>query len=235
MALVAILLCLNFYSCELTDEPTLPGEVEDLQDEEFYGTYAEGYGISIYIKNKTYCIVSLLHPGSDDLLDIEMSEFQYNTDTYTFTFSYNGKSMVGQLRAGDDMVYMDLTDDTGTYTLKYNMDDVDIANVGSSFSWNYLGSGWRVIDRNENVKKELHPMGEIVYLKFYELNSENAYPIKIVKYSSEDVLDPETNSYSSFILRRIGEGNHYFTCELDGRTVKVVSSAGRVQVYNRFK
>lgn len=192
MALLAIVMCINFTACEQEEEPWEPADAIDC---EFYGTNPEGYGVSIYIETETKCLVSIYSPNSTSLVDCELCDYQYNKETFTFTCTYNGNLMTGKLRAEDGVEYMDITDHSGTYTLAMDMEDVDVAPTPQTPLSRYYGSVWTSVIESENLRRELHVFGSYVILKFYELNSNSPYPTNIRRYRVAESYEGHYEDY----------------------------------------
>lgn len=112
MALLAIVLCVNFAACsDDDDEPQTPS---NLIGTVWIGTNPNtGFEVEVSIKNDTKCIVSVYKPNSTDLYDQEECAYLYSETTGAFSCEYDGYTITGKI----DGNRMELTDKYGTYTL----------------------------------------------------------------------------------------------------------------------
>ena len=112
MALLAIVLCVNFAACsDDDDEPQTPS---NLIGTVWVGTNPNtGFEVEVSIKNDTKCIVSVYRPNSTDLYDQEECAYLYSETTGAFSCEYDGYTITGKIEGNR----MELTDKYGTYTL----------------------------------------------------------------------------------------------------------------------
>lgn len=112
MALLAVVLCVNFAACsDDDDEPQTPS---NLIGTVWIGTNPNtGFEVEVSIKNDTKCIVSVYKPNSTDLYDQEECAYLYSETTGAFSCEYDGYTITGKI----DGNRMELTDKYGTYTL----------------------------------------------------------------------------------------------------------------------
>lgn len=112
MALLAIVLCVNFAACsDDDDEPQTPS---NLIGTVWVGTNPNtGFEVEVSIKNDTKCIVSVYRPNSTDLYDQEECAYLYSETTGAFSCEYDGYTITGKI----DGNRMELTDKYSTYTL----------------------------------------------------------------------------------------------------------------------
>ena len=112
MALLAVVLCVNFAACsDDDDEPQTPS---NLIGTVWVGTNPNtGFEVEVSIKNDTKCIVSVYRPNSTDLYDQEECAYLYSETTGAFSCEYDGYTITGKI----DGNRMELTDKYGTYTL----------------------------------------------------------------------------------------------------------------------
>lgn len=112
MALLAVVLCMNFAACsDDDDEPQTPS---NLIGTVWVGTNPNtGFEVEVSIKNDTKCIVSVYKPNSTDLYDQEECAYLYSVTTGAFSCEYDGYTITGKIEGNR----MELTDKYGTYTL----------------------------------------------------------------------------------------------------------------------
>lgn len=112
MALLAVVLCVNFAACsDDDDEPQTPS---NLIGTVWVGTNPNtGFEVEVSIKNDTKCIVSVYKPNSTDLYDQEECAYLYSVTTGAFSCEYDGYTITGKIEGNR----MELTDKYGTYTL----------------------------------------------------------------------------------------------------------------------
>ena len=112
MALLAIVLCVNFAACsDDDDEPQTPS---NLIGTVWVGTNPNtGFEVEVSIKNDTKCLVSVYRPNSTDLYDQEECAYLYSETTGAFSCEYDGYTITGKIEGNR----MELTDKYGTYTL----------------------------------------------------------------------------------------------------------------------
>lgn len=112
MALLAVVLCVNFAACsDDDDEPQTPS---NLIGTVWVGTNPNtGFEVEISIKNDTKCVVTVYKPNSTDLYDQEECAYLYSETTGAFSCEYDGYTITGKIEGNR----MELTDKYGTYTL----------------------------------------------------------------------------------------------------------------------
>ena len=112
MALLAVVLCVNFAACsDDDDEPQTPS---NLIGTAWVGTNPNtGFEVEVSIKNDTKCVVTVYKPNSTDLYDQEECAYLYSETTGAFSCEYDGYTITGKIEGNR----MELTDKYGTYTL----------------------------------------------------------------------------------------------------------------------
>ena len=112
MALLAVVLCVNFAACsDDDDEPQTPS---NLIGTVWVGTNPNtGFEVEVSIKNDTKCVVTVYKPNSTDLYDQEECAYLYSETTGAFSCEYDGYTITGKIEGNR----MELTDKYGTYTL----------------------------------------------------------------------------------------------------------------------
>ena len=112
MALLAVVLCVNFAACsDDDDEPQTPS---NLIGTVWVGTNPNtGFEVEVNIKNDTKCVVTVYKPNSTDLYDQEECAYLYSETTGAFSCEYDGYTITGKIEGNR----MELTDKYGTYTL----------------------------------------------------------------------------------------------------------------------
>ena len=112
MALLAVVLCVNFAACsDDDDEPQTPS---NLIGTVWVGTNPNtGFEVEVSIKNDTKCVVTVYKPNSTDLYDQEECAYLYSETTSAFSCEYDGYTITGKIEGNR----MELTDKYGTYTL----------------------------------------------------------------------------------------------------------------------
>ena len=112
MALLAVVLCVNFAACsDDDDEPQTPS---NLIGTVWVGTNPNtGFEVEVSIKNDTKCVVTVYKPNSTVLYDQEECAYLYSETTGAFSCEYDGYTITGKIEGNR----MELTDKYGTYTL----------------------------------------------------------------------------------------------------------------------
>ena len=112
MALLAVVLCVNFAACsDDDDEPQTPSNHIGTV---WVGTNPNtGFEVEVSIKNDTKCVVTVYKPNSTDLYDQEECAYLYSETTGAFSCEYDGYTITGKIEGNR----MELTDKYGTYTL----------------------------------------------------------------------------------------------------------------------
>lgn len=111
MALLAVVLCVNFTACSDDDEPQT---TSNLIGTVWAGTNPHtGFGVEVSIKNGTKCVITVYEPNSTDLYDQEECSYLYSEATGAFSCEYDSFTITGKIEGNT----MKLTDKYGTYTL----------------------------------------------------------------------------------------------------------------------
>lgn len=111
MALLAVVLCVNFAACSDDDEPQT---TSNLIGTVWVGTNPNtGFEVEVNIKNDSKCVITVYEPNSTELYDQEECAYLYSETTGVFSCEYDGFKITGQIEGST----MKLTDKYGTYTL----------------------------------------------------------------------------------------------------------------------
>lgn len=113
MALLALVLCVNFTAC--SDDDDEPETVTDLIGTTWSGTnpYTD-FGVEVYIKDGSKCVITVYRPDSKDVYDKEECSYVYDETTGVFSCRYDSYTITGKVEGNS----MTLTDEYGTYVLK---------------------------------------------------------------------------------------------------------------------
>lgn len=111
MALLAVVLCVNFVACSDDDEPQTTA---NLIGTVWVGTNPNTrFEVEVNIKNDSKCVITVYEPNSTDLYDQEECAYLYSETTSTFSCEYDGFTITGKIEGNT----MKFTDKYGTYTL----------------------------------------------------------------------------------------------------------------------
>lgn len=111
MALLAMILCVNFAACSDDDEPQATSK--------FIGTVWRGtnpiteFVVEVSVTSNTKCIVTAYQPDGTTLYDRQECAYIYKETTGEFSCAYDGYTITGKIEGNT----MELTDKFGTYTL----------------------------------------------------------------------------------------------------------------------
>ena len=113
MALLVMILCVNFAACSDDDEE--PQSTSDLIGTVWRGTNPHtDYVVEVEIKNDSRCVITTYEPDGSTVYAQEECSYVYDEATGEFVCQYDGYETTGKITGNT----MTLTDIYGTYTLK---------------------------------------------------------------------------------------------------------------------